>query len=175
METEKDGSDLVKRNQTTVERKSDRELVVTRAFNASARIVFDAWTKPELLLRWWAPRSRGVKLFSCEIDLSVGGKYRYVFGREGQTKFAFSGTYLEVERPKRLVLTQLFEQIPQAGEAIVIATFDEKGGKTHLVLHEQYPSNESLDGAMQSGMEDGMRETLEQLEDLLAESKTRLG
>jgi uncharacterized protein YndB with AHSA1/START domain len=156
------------KNRTTVERRSDRELVVTRTFNAPARIVFDAWTRPDLLERWWAPRSLGVTLFSCEADVRVGGAYRYVFGHDASHAMAFSGVYKEVDRPSRLVATQIFEQMRSAGEAIVTATFDERDGKTTLVLHQLYPSKESLDGAVASGMERGMRDTFEQLEELVA-------
>jgi uncharacterized protein YndB with AHSA1/START domain len=155
-------------NRTTVDRTSDRELVVTRTFNGPARIVFDAWTKPELLKRWWAPRSHGVTLFTCEADVRVGGGYRYVFGHDPQHAMTFSGTYKEVTPPSRLVFTQLFEQMRAAGEAIITATFDEQEGKTRLVVHQLFPSKEALDGAVASGMEHGMRETYEQLEELLA-------
>jgi uncharacterized protein YndB with AHSA1/START domain len=158
------------KNPTTVERKSDRELVVTRTFNGPARIIFDAWTKPELLKRWWAPRSLGVTLFSCEADLRVGGRYRYVFGREASQSMAFSGVYKEFVPSSRLVATQLFEPMPSAGEAIVTATFEEKDGKTRLVVQQLYASKESLDGAIASGMEKGMRETYEQLETLVSSS-----
>jgi uncharacterized protein YndB with AHSA1/START domain len=157
-----------RRNQTTVERTSARELVITRTFNAPPHIVFDAWTKPELLARWWAPRSLGVSLFSCEADVRVGGRYRYVFGRDPAQGMAFSGVYEEVARPSRLVFTQLFEQMPQAGAAVVTITFEEVSGKTALVVHQLYPTKEALDGAVGSGMERGMRETFEQLEELVA-------
>jgi uncharacterized protein YndB with AHSA1/START domain len=90
-------------NRTVVERRSDRELVVTRSFNAPARIVWGAWTKPELLKRWWAPRARGVSLYECEMDIRVGGKYRYVFGRDPKQSMAFSGTFTEVVLNSRLV------------------------------------------------------------------------
>jgi len=162
------GSELAPKNRTTVERRSDRELVVTRTFNAPARIVFEAWTKPELLKRWWAPRSLGVTLFRCESDVRVGGRYRYEFGRDAKNAMVFSGTYTEVSPPSRLVFTQLFEQMPAAGEAIVTATFEERDGKTRLVLHQLFPSREALDGAVASGMEKGMRITFEQLEELVA-------
>jgi uncharacterized protein YndB with AHSA1/START domain len=155
------------RNPTTVERRSDRELVVTRAFNAPARIVFDAWTKPDLLKRWWAPRSLGVTLFHCESDVRVGGRYRFEFGRDPENPMVFSGTYKEVVPPSRLVFTQLFEQMRAAGEAIVTATLEERDGKTEFVLHQLYPTKEALDGAIASGMEKGMRETYEQLEELV--------
>src|SRR5579872_7484058 len=90
---------------TIVERTSERELIVKRTFNAPARILFDAWTKPELLKRWWAPQSRGVSLFVCDSDLRVGGTYRYAFGRDPKNPEVFSGRYLEVAPPRRLVLT----------------------------------------------------------------------
>jgi uncharacterized protein YndB with AHSA1/START domain len=155
-------------NRTTVERRSDRELVLARSFNAPARIVFEAWTKPEYLKRWWAPRSLGVKLFSCEADARVGGSYRFVFGREESKAMAFSGTYREHVPHSRVVCTQIFEPMRSAGEAIITATFDERDGKTRLVVHMLHPSKESLDAAIASDMERGMRETYEQLEELLA-------
>ena len=155
-------------NRTTVERRSDRELVVTRSFDAPARIVWEAWTRPELLKRWWAPRSLGVTLFECEADVRVGGSYRYVFGHDPKQPMAFSGTYREVVHPSRLVFTQLFEQMRAAGEAIVTATLEEQGSKTRLVMHALYPSKEALDGAVAAGMERGMRDTYEQLEELVA-------
>jgi uncharacterized protein YndB with AHSA1/START domain len=155
------------KNRTTVERRSDRELVVTRAFDAPARIVFDAWTKPDLLKRWWAPRSRGVTLFRCESDVRVGGRYRFEFGRDPENPMVFSGTYKEVVPASRLVFTQLFEQMRAAGEAIVTATLEQRDGKTEFVLHQLYPTKEALDGAIASGMEKGMRETYEQLEELV--------
>jgi len=141
--------------------------VVTRTFNAPARIVFDAWTKPELLKRWWAPRSLGVSLFRCEADVRVGGGYRYEFGHDPGQPLVFSGTFREVAPPSRLVWTQIFEQMRSAGEAVVTATFTEHDGKTELVLHQAFATKEALDGAIASGMEKGMRETYEQLEDLL--------
>src|ERR1700753_3519194 len=103
------------RAETTVERTSDRELVVVRSFNAPARLVCDAWTKPELLKRWWAPKAYGVTLFECESDLRVGGVYRYAFGRDPKDPEVFSGRYLEVDRPKRLVHTQLYERLRHIG------------------------------------------------------------
>ena len=87
------------KNRTTVERRSERELVVTRTFNGPARIVFEAWTKPELFKHWWAPKSMGMSLLSCEMDVRVGGKYRLEFEREAM---AFFGTYLEVTPHSRL-------------------------------------------------------------------------
>src|ERR1700744_2046556 len=155
------------RNETIVERTADRELVVRRTFNAPARIVFDAWTKPELLKRWWAPKSFGVSLFECEQDLRVGGAYRFAFGRDPKSPEVFTGRYLEVDPPSRLVLTQLYERMAHVGEAVVTADFEEMEGRTHLTLRQLFPSKEALEGALASGMEQGMRITLDQLDELV--------
>jgi uncharacterized protein YndB with AHSA1/START domain len=160
--------EITMRNETIVERTSDRELVVRRTFDAPARIVFDAWTKPELLKRWWAPKSFGVSLFECESDLRVGGTYRYAFGRDPKNPEVFSGRYLEVSPPSRLVLTQVYERMSDAGEAVVTATFEESQGRTCLTLHQLFPGKEALEGALASGMERGMRVTLDQLDELVA-------
>ena len=154
-------------NETIVERTADRELTVARKFNAPAHIVFDAWTKPELLKRWWAPRSFGVSLFECEQDLRVGGAYRFAFGRDPQDPEVFSGRYLEVDPPVRLVITQLYERMSEVGDVIVTATFEESQGGTLLTLHQLFPSKEALEGALASGMERGMRVTLDQLDELI--------
>lgn len=126
-------------------------------------------TRPELLRRWWAPRSLGVSLFECEADARVGGAYRFTFGREGQPVMAFSGLYREVIHGARRVYTHVFEPMREAEEGLVTATFEACEGGTRLVQREIYPSKEVLDGAIASGMERGMRETLEQLEALLPE------
>jgi len=150
------------KNRTTVERKSGRELVVTRTFSAPARIVFEAWTTPKLLKRWWAPKSTGVSLLSCEADVRVGGSYRFEFGHEASKPMAFFGRYLEVTPPSRLVWTN----DESDDGAVTTVTFEEKDGKTLLVLHELYPSKEALDGAV-AGMEGGMPEMFAQLDELL--------
>jgi uncharacterized protein YndB with AHSA1/START domain len=150
-------------NCTTIERKSERELVVTRTFNGPARIVFEAWTKPELMKLWWAPKSAGVPLLSCEMDVRVGGRYRLEFGHDAATSMAFFGKYIEVTPPSRLVWTN--DESEDA--AVTTVTFEEKEGQTLLVLHELYPSKEALDEAI-AGMEDGMPEQFEQLDALLA-------
>ena len=147
------------KNSTTVERKSERELVVTRTFNAPARLVFEAWTKAELFRQWWVPKSMGMSLLSCEMDVRVGGKYRLVFAH-GDSQMAFFGTYKEVVAPSRLVWTN--EESDES--SVTTVTFEEKGGKTMLVMHELYPSKEALEA---SGNVDAMPETLEQLEELL--------
>jgi uncharacterized protein YndB with AHSA1/START domain len=151
------------KNRTTVERKSERELIVTRTFNAPARIVFESWTKPELFKLWWVPKSTGVSLLSCEQDVRVGGGYRLEFGHEGASKpMAFFGRYLEVTPPSRLVWTN----DESDDGAVTTVTFEEKGGKTLLILHELYPSKEALDATI-AGMEGGMPETFAQLDELL--------
>jgi uncharacterized protein YndB with AHSA1/START domain len=156
------------KNETIVERTSDRELTVIRTFDAPARIVFDAWTKPDLLKRWWAPQSFGVSLFECEQDVRVGGVYRFAFGRDPKNPEVFSGRYVEVDPPSRLVLTQLYERMPDVGDVVVTATFEESHGQTRLTLHQLFPSKEALEGALASGMERGMRVTLDQLNELIA-------
>src|ERR1700722_15974815 len=158
------------KNPTTVERKSERELVVTRTFNGPARIVFEAWTKPELLKRWWAPKSTGVSLLSCEADVRVGGRYRFEFGQEGSKPMAFFGKYIEVTPHSRLVWTN----DESDDGAVATVTFEEKGGKTLLVMHELYPSKEALDGAI-AGMEGGMPETFAQLDELLVPLGSSMG
>jgi uncharacterized protein YndB with AHSA1/START domain len=152
------------KNRTTVERKSDRELVVTRTFDGPARIVFEAWTKPELFKRWWAPKSMGMFLRSCEMDVRTGGTYRLVFGHDASEQpMAFFGKYIEVIPHSRLVWTN-----DEGGDGgpVTTVTFEEKDGKTVLVLHELYPSKEVLDAAG-TGAADAMPEQFEQLDELL--------
>jgi uncharacterized protein YndB with AHSA1/START domain len=147
------------------ERKSDRELVVTRTFNAPARLVFEAWTKPELFKRWWVPKSMPMSLRVCEMDVRVGGKYRLVFGNETTTFMEVFGTYLEVTPPSRLVWTN---EEGDEGGAVSTVTFEEKGGQTLLVIHDLYPSKKALEDALASGSTEGMPEQLEQLHEFLA-------
>ena len=152
------------KNRTTVERTSDRELVVRRTFNAPARIVFEAWTKPELFKRWWVPKSMGMSLLSCEMDVRVGGKYRLMFGMNGTVIEVF-GKYTEVTPHSRLVWTN---EEGEEGGAVTTVTFEEKGGQTLLVKHDLYPSKAALDGELASGATNGMPVQLEQLAQLLA-------
>jgi uncharacterized protein YndB with AHSA1/START domain len=149
---------------TTVERKSERELVFTRTINGPARIVFEAWTKPELFKRWWVPKSMGMSLLSCEMDVRVGGQYRLVFGHDGTTVMEVFGKYIEVTPPSRLVWTN---DEGEEGGAVTTLTFEEKGGQTLLVLHDLYLSKEALDDALASGSADGLPEQLEQLDELV--------
>src|SRR4051812_43800300 len=145
------------KNRTTVERKSDREVVVTRTVNGPARIVFEAFTKAELFRRWWVPKSMGMKLLSCELDARVGGKYRLEFDVGGPEPVAFFGTYTEVKPASRLAWTN--EESGDGG-SVTTVTFEEKGGKTLVVLREVYPSKEALDAA--GGATDAMNETFNQ-------------
>ena len=152
------------KNSTTAERTSDRELVVTRTFDGPARIVFEAWTRPELLKRWWAPKSFGVSFLSCEADVRTGGTYRFVFSHPAfEQPMAFFGRYVEVTPHSRIVWTN--EE--SADGAISTLTFEEKGGKTLLVLHELYPSKQALDDAIASGSTSGAEEQFDQLDTLL--------
>jgi len=154
------------KNPTTAERKSERELVVTRTFNGPARIVFEAWTTPELLKRWWAPRSVGMSLVTCEADVRVGGRYRFVFvfGNDASKPMEFFGKYLEVTPHSRLVWTN---DEGDEGGPVTTVTFEEKGGKTLLVMHDLYPSKEALDEAISSGSTGSNDETFAQLDELL--------
>jgi len=162
MDARRESEPAIIKNRTTVERKSERELVVTRTFDGPARIVFEAWTRPELLKRWWAPKSTGMSLLSCEADVRVGGRYRFEFGHGGSKSMAFFGRYIDVIPNARIVWTN--EESDEG--AVTTVTFEEKGSKTLLVLHELYPSKEALDEAI-AGMEGGMPEQFEQLDELL--------
>jgi uncharacterized protein YndB with AHSA1/START domain len=159
MDARREGEPQPMKNRTIVERKSERELVVTRAFDAPARIVFDAWTKPDLFKRWWGPKSKGMSLLSCEMDVRVGGGYRLVFCQGME----FFGRYIEVTPHSRLVWTN--EEGGEGGPVTTV-TFEEKSGKTLLVMHELYPSKEALDAAG-TGAADGMSELFGQLDELL--------
>ena len=164
MNQEKKGDPM--KNLTTVERKSDRELVVTRLFNGPAHIVFEAWTKPELLKRWWTPKSFGISFLSCEADVRTGGTYRFVFSHPSFPQpMAFFGKYIEVVPNARLVWTNEESD----GGAVTTVTFEEKGGKTFLTMHELYPSKEALDDAIASGSTgtSGANEQFELLDELL--------
>jgi uncharacterized protein YndB with AHSA1/START domain len=167
MEEEKESEADPMKNPTTVERKSERELVVTRTFNGPAHIVFEAWTKPELLKRWWTPESFGISFVSCEADVRTGGTYRFVFSHpDFEQPMAFFGRYIEVTPHSRIVWTN--EE--GADGPVSTVTFEEKDGKTLLVLHELYPSKQALDDAIASGSTgtSGAVEQFELLDELLA-------
>ena len=160
-------------NQTTMELKGDREIVIERTFNGPAHIVFDAWTRPELVARWWAPTQRGVSVVRCDADVRVGGRYRYHL-RHAHGEFAFSGEYVDVTPPARVVYTEIFEPTASGAQpgdvaVTVTVTFTERGGQTHVVSHSQCPTPHVRDAIIASGMESGMRETMDQLE-MLVES-----
>ncbi|GGA41097.1 SRPBCC family protein [Dyella nitratireducens] len=151
-------------NRTAVERKSDRELVVTRTFNAPAHIVFEAWSKPELFKLWWIPKSVGMSLVSCEMDVRTGGTYRLVFSHpDFDQPMAFFGTYREVTPNRRLVWTN--EDSDQG--AVTTVTFEENAGKTLVTFHELYPTEAALDEAL-AGSAEALPEQFAQLDELLA-------
>ncbi len=153
------------RNRATVERRSERELVVTRTINGPARLVFEAWTRPELFQRWWVPKAAPISLLSCELDVRVGGSYRLVFGiNDSDQQMAFFGRYIEVIPHARIVWTN---DEGDEGGAVTTVTFEEVGGQTRVVVHDLYPSKAALDEAIASGSTEGMPEQLEQLEELV--------
>lgn len=154
----------LRKNRTSVERKSDRELVITRIFDAPVSLVFEAWTRPELFMRWWAPKSFGVPLRSCDMDVRAGGKYRLEFGADEANTHAFFGRYIEVLPNARLVWTN---DEGDTGGAVTTVTFEDRDGKTLLVFHDLYPTKEALDEAI-AGMPDIMPEQFAQLDELLA-------
>ena len=164
MEARRESEPTPMHNGTAAERKSERELVVTRTVNGPARLVFEAWTKAELLQQWWAPKSFPIKLLSCTTDPRVGGKYCLVYGYEGQS-MEFFGRYLEVTPHSRLVWTN----DEGDGETITTVTFEEKGDRTLVVVHDLYPSKQALDDAIAAGSTSisSMPEQLQQLEELL--------
>ena len=154
---------------TTVEKASDREVVVTRTFDAPARLVFQAWSNPELFRKWWVPRSMGMTLRSCEMDVRTGGSYRLVFGEDAANTFAFFGSYLDVVPDQRIVWTN--EEGGDAG-SITTVTLEERDGKTLLVMREVYPTSEALEEAG-TGAQDATHETFAQLDEQLAELAAR--
>ena len=163
MPSEREGSSAVK-NRTVVERKSDRELVVKRTFDAPAHIVFEAWSKPELFKQWWVPKSVGMTLVSCDMDVRTGGAYRLVFSHPAfDQPMAFFGTYREVTPHKRIVWAN--EESDEG--AVTTVTFEENAGKTLVTLHELYPTKAALDEAL-AGSAEALPEQFAQLDELLA-------
>jgi uncharacterized protein YndB with AHSA1/START domain len=156
--------ETVAANDTKTHRRSERELVVTRVFDAPARIVFEAWTKPELLMRWWVPKSFGITLLSCDADVRPGGTYKFVFAhpQSGQP-MAFVGRYIEVKPHSRLAWTN--EESDDG--PVTTVTFEERDGKTHLMLQDLYPSKEALDEALASGSISGYPEQFDELDAVL--------
>lgn len=165
MHDERNSESVAAKARTNVERQSDRELRVTRVFNAPARIVFEAWSRPELFTQWWVPTSTGMTLLSCDMDIRVGGTYRLVFQHPAFPEpMAFHGKYLEVVPPSRLVWTN--EESGGPGPVTTV-TFEEKNGQTHVVVVDLYPSKESLDEAAASGATSGWPEQFSQLDEML--------
>jgi uncharacterized protein YndB with AHSA1/START domain len=152
-----------------VEKTSDREVVVTRTFDAPARLVFEAWSRPELFKQWWVPRSMGMTLRSCAMDVRTGGTYRLEFGDDPANPMAFFGRYLEVVPDKRIVWTN--EESGDAG-SVTTVTLEERDGRTWLVMREVYPTKEALDEAG-TGAQDALNETFGQLDELLAALSAR--
>ena len=164
MDVRTEGSATLVRGRTSVERASDRELVVKHTFDAPARLVFEAWTRPELFRRWWAPKSSGVPLLSCEMDVRTGGKYRLEFGQDASSTWTFFGKYLEVTPHSRLVWTN--DEGEDEG-AVSAVTFEETDGQTRLVLRDLCPSKEALGDAAASGATGCFDEQFGQLDELL--------
>ena len=161
------------KNSTTVERQSERELVVTRLFNAPARIVFEAWTKPELFTQWWVPKSFGLSLLSCDMDVRTGGTYRLVFSHPASPDgMAFFGTYRDVTPHSRLVWSN--DEGGEAG-AVTTVTFEERGAGTLVVLRDLYASKQALDDAIASESTGGFVGQFEQLDELLHNSGASVG
>jgi uncharacterized protein YndB with AHSA1/START domain len=152
-----------------VRKTSEREVVVTRTFDAPARLVFEAWSRPELFRKWWVPRSLGMTLRSCELDVRTGGSYRLVFGDDPANPMAFFGRYLEVVPDQRIVWTN--EESGEPG-SVTTVTFEERDGRTLLVMSELYPTKEALDAAG-TGAQEALHETFGQLDELLAEPSAR--
>jgi uncharacterized protein YndB with AHSA1/START domain len=162
MDAPRHSEQAVTKNVTTVERRSDREVVVTRWFDAPARLVFEAWSRPDLFKRWWAPKSMGMTLHSCEMDVRTGGRYRLGFG-DGMD---FFGTYVEVTPPSRIVWTN--DEGGGENGSVTTVTLTEQNGRTLLVMSELFPSKEAFD-ADGAGAADATHETFGQLDQLLAE------
>ena len=153
------------KNETTAERKSDRELVVTRTVNGPARLVFQAWTRPELFRQWWVPKSFGLTLLSCDMDVRVGGGYRLVFKHPASGEpMAFFGKYIEVIPNARIVWSN--DESPDG--AVTTVTLEEKDGKTLIVMHDLYPTKDALD----AGSTSWFSETFEQLDAFLVAQGT---
>jgi len=164
MDANRESEPTPTQHRTKVERKSDRELVAMRTVNGPARIVFEAFSKPELFRRWWVPKAFAPSLLSCELDVRVGGTYRLVFSHEGSEPMAFFGRYIEVTPHSRLVWTN---DEGEDGGAVTTVTLEEKGGKTLLVVSDLYPSKQALDAAIASEATGALPETLEQLDELV--------
>ena len=149
-----------------IEARGEREIVMTRIFNAPRRLVFDAWTKPELLMRWFGgPREWSLTV--CEIDLRVGGAYRFVTTRTDGQEMGWGGVYREIAAPERLVFTEKFDEAWYPGDALVTIDLTEKGGKTIFVTTQLHASREARDAVLKSPMEKGVGEGFRRLDEFL--------
>ena len=155
------------RHKSTVTLPNDRDVVVVRAFNAPRALVFDAWTKPALVQRWMLGPP-GWTMPVCEIDLRVGGAYRYVWRNAHGTDMGMGGIFREIVPPERLVATEAFDESWYPGEALDTTVLSEDGGTTTLTLTVLYESRAARDSALQSGMERGMVASYDRLAELLA-------
>ena len=164
MDTRSAAEPTATQDRTTVERTSERELVVTRTIDGPPPSVFEAWTDAELFRQWWVPKSVGVKLLSCEVDARVGGGYRLTFDNGTAEPMAFFGRYLEVTPPTRLVWTN---EEGDEGTVVTTVTFEDHGAGTRLVVHDRYPSKEALDAAIASEATGWGPEAFDQLDELL--------
>lgn len=162
MDASRENEPAPTKNRTTVEQTSEREIVVTRTFDAPVHLVFEAWTRPELFKQWWVPKSLGMSLLACEMDVRIGGKYRLAFGNDPSNPVEFFGKYLDVIPNARIVWTN-----DEGGDSgpVTTVTFEESGGKTLLVVRDLYPSKEALIAG--HGSEEAMPEMLDQLDELL--------
>lgn len=151
---------------TKMELVGDAEIRITRSFAAPAHIVFTALHEPRHVRRWWAPSSRG-QMTRCDIDLRVGGSWRFEMRTVDGQLVGFHGTYLEIDAPHRVVCTEIFDPFPDAA-ATVTVTLVESGGRTTMTQSSVYPSREVRDIVIGTGMEDGMRESMAQLTDVVA-------
>lgn len=156
------------KNQTKVERMSERELVASRIINGLPRLVFEAWTNPELFKKWWVPKSAPITLVSCEMEVRTGGKYRLVFSMDSQS-MEFFGKYLEVIPYSRIVWTN--DEGGEDAAVITTVTFEEIDGATLLTVHDLYPSKEALDAAIASESTGALPEQLEQLDQFIVNQR----
>ena len=147
--------------------RGDREIVMARAFDAPRKLVFDAFTKPALVKQWLLGPD-GWSMPVCEVDLKVGGKYRYVWRNEDGREMGMGGTYREIVRPERIVHTELFDEAWYAGESINTWTLTEKGDDTTLAVTMRYETRETRDGVLESGMESGVATSYDRLDDIFA-------
>jgi uncharacterized protein YndB with AHSA1/START domain len=153
---------------------SDREIAMTRVFDAPRGMVWDAFTKPELIKRWLGVRA-GWTMPVCEVDLKVGGKYRYVWRGPKGNEMGMGGVFREIKRPERMVATEKFDEAWYPGDAVDTQTFVEKGGKTTVTTTVLYASKEARDGVLKSPMASGVEESYQTLDALLASAPAKVG